>query len=950
MTDKKNKPSLYYSSNDDSLDQSLALNHDTPATETIPSLGSVKKDLTGQQSGPKTLLKHKAFGQIPHDETPLMNSLDAQSTPNTLDLDDAYFADTMFLDSQIDDGVIGHTTPPSKVEINLTPQLESVHNGIQLPDRYQDEGLLGAGGMGEVRRVKDLSLNRSVALKLMHARFVNEERSRIRFMHEAQVVSQLQHQNILPVYDYGSFLDNTLYFTMKEIKGQSLSHYIQYVHAMSDEQGWRQCQDGWSLHRLISVLYDVSMAMIYAHEHGVLHRDLKADNVMVGDLGEVLVVDWGLAKLMEVSADTQQENMIRLSHAFEEGEGGLCGTPRYLAPELASMTGQAASPSTEVYALGVMLYEILVGTLPYYKLKLSQLLKMISEKGLPSLPTKVDSEQHAHSAQSFYYVSNKGTPLPLDLVSICQRAIAFNAEQRYPSVRSFSEALGAWLDGSQKRQQALVLVQKADALEQDIKRAQHEAKQLRKQAEAQAQYVQAWQMNEAKKALWALEDKAFVLEQHAQSLTAKQVQLYRAALAQKSDLFEAHRALAFYYQQQHRQAEQQGDLSQIQSLELSLKEHLNALPFSSIEKQKLKKYLSGQANCVLRVEPTTARAKLARFELKDRRLVLGDAQELGTLPIEDYSLDIGSYVLQLEAEGYHPCRYPIYNQRNDHHDGLTPEGEPFAIKLLPLGTLEEDDCYVPGGWCRLGGDPHTPNSLPAQKVWIDAFVMKRFSVTNTQYIQFLNDLLQQGRTDEALQHVPREQSSSEDELGAMVYILENQRFSLPQLVDFAECPVTRITWYSARAYADWLAKQSGKPWRLPMEFEWEKAARGVDGRSYPWGEHHDPSWSCMKDSHEGEVKMYPVDRFPMDESIYGVRGTAGNTRDWCLDRFRDDGPLLKNGRLLMPSEEDLADTGFKSTRGGSYGNSSSRARSADRDWWFPHRCYIGRGLRLVWSV
>lgn len=135
-----------------------------------------------------------------------------------------------------------------------------------------------------------------------------------------------------------------------------------------------------------------------------------------------------------------------------------------------------------------------------------------------------------------------------------------------------------------------------------------------------------------------------------------------------------------------------------------------------------------------------------------------------------------------------------------------------------------------------------------------------------------------------------------------------------------------------------------------MEFEWEKAARGVDGRSYPWGDKFDPSRSCMKDSHEGPVKMQAVDSFPIDVSVYGVRGTAGNTRDWCLDRFRDDGPPLADGRLVFPSEADLADAGFKSTRGGSYGNSAARARSADRDWWFPDRAYIGRGFRIGWSV
>ena len=135
-----------------------------------------------------------------------------------------------------------------------------------------------------------------------------------------------------------------------------------------------------------------------------------------------------------------------------------------------------------------------------------------------------------------------------------------------------------------------------------------------------------------------------------------------------------------------------------------------------------------------------------------------------------------------------------------------------------------------------------------------------------------------------------------------------------------------------------------------MEFEWEKSARGVDGRHYPWGNSFDPSWTCMKDSHSGSVQIRSVNTFPVDESVYGVRGTAGNTRDWCLDTFREEGPPIKQGRLLMPTEEDLEDTGFKSTRGGSYGNSASRSRSADRDWWFPARSYVGRGFRLLWGL
>ena len=318
-------------------------------------------------------------------------------------------------------------------------------------------------------------------------------------------------------------------------------------------------------------------------------------------------------------------------------------------------------------------------------------------------------------------------------------------------------------------------------------------------------------------------------------------------------------------------------------------------------------------------------------------------------------MERGSYLLRIDAAGYEPAHMPIHNHRAHHFRNTDPDGNTHPVHLLKKGMLGPEDSYVPAGWCWLGGDAQTPNSLPKKRVWIDGFVIRKFSVTNGEYLVFLNALIRDGRTEEALIHVPREQSGTPGELGKLVYRQASSgTFSLGSYEESAlwdeRQPVTMIQWNSARAYCDWLAGESGKPWRLPMEFEWEKAARGVDGRFYPWGNRHDPSWSCMKDSHQGTVEIQTVDGFPVDESVYGVRGTAGNTRDWCLDKFRDQGPLVDNGRLLRPTPEDLADTGFKSTRGGSYGNSASRARSADRDWWFPERSYVGRGFRLVWAL
>lgn len=918
--------------------RSIQSNTELSAHETIPN--AVKdNDCSLDYSNP----------DVKQAEQPSFANLHIESLAKLTSQFSYNLSDTLSLDHLLDS--IDHTTPPTLKGVDIPEQSISHDPLVNLSSRYLDQGLLGSGGMGEVRKVKDVQLNRSVAMKLMHEHFIYDEKSRLRFIQEAQVLSQLQHPNILPVYDYGELENEIQYFTMSEIKGYSLDTYIRQVHEVSNERGWGQTQNHWNVHRLISAFYDVTKAISYANKMGVLHRDIKSSNIMVGSLGEVVVVDWGLALVLDTH---QEEATVRVTGGDSESRAGLiCGTPIYLAPELARMNGAKATIHTEIYALGVVLYEILVGYFPYSQLKLSQLLKTIGDHGLPPIPTQVEFGRETPDLETDYerYFSNRGAPIPVELVRICEKALAFEACDRFASVVELSKALGAWLDGSQKRSQAIQEMNRAELLSKKISELSLKASHLRAQAKQEILSVEPWQNEQDKYEVWRLEDSANHLDHQVQLLKTKQLQLYRLALAHKADLFEAHSALAAYYQSKHREAEEHGDENQAQQLTLMLEEHVDGLPVGSEQTQQLKDYLRGVALINLESIPSNCSITCAQFQMVNRRLILGESTELESSPLHEYPFEVGSYVLTLSHPDYHSVQYPIYNQRNSHHDGRDPQGQIAPIRLLPLGTLGNDDCYVPGGWCRLGGDPHTPNSLPLQRVWIDAFIIKRFSVTNEEYVLFLNDLVTQGKIEAALRHVPREQSSSEEDLGNMVYTLNKDgQYSLPTTEGLARHPVTRIEWYSAYAYAEWLKYKTGKPWRLPMEFEWEKAARGVDGRSYPWGEYHDPSWSCMKDSHRDHVKMYEVDRFPIDESVYGVRGTAGNTRDWCLDRFRDEGPMIVDGRLQMPSEADLRDRGFKSTRGGSYGNSASRARSADRDWWFPNRSYIGRGFRVAWSL
>jgi len=217
--------------------------------------------------------------------------------------------------------------------------------------------------------------------------------------------------------------------------------------------------------------------------------------------------------------------------------------------------------------------------------------------------------------------------------------------------------------------------------------------------------------------------------------------------------------------------------------------------------------------------------------------------------------------------------------------------------------LGADEIYVPAGKAWLGGDPRLTGefTLPGGRVHVAGFVCQRTPVTNRAWMDFLDDLVARGHPQRALSHAPRERTA--DGTGAQVYAFDGVRFALRPDADGdvwdPEMPVVMVDQADARAYAAWLADRDGLPWRLPTEQEREKAARGVDGRSWPWGEHFDPSWCCMRASHTGRPTPVSVDSYPTDVSVYGVRGVAGNVREWTDTSVRDT-PVVRGGSWGLP--------------------------------------------------
>jgi serine/threonine-protein kinase len=213
--------------------------------------------------------------------------------------------------------------------------------------------------------------------------------------------------------------------------------------------------------------------------------------------------------------------------------------------------------------------------------------------------------------------------------------------------------------------------------------------------------------------------------------------------------------------------------------------------------------------------------------------------------------------------------------------------------------------------------------------------MRRFPVTNADYIEFLDDLVATGREEEALLYVPRQPGGRAGELGAMIYGRNpSGRFELVVDADgdcwLPDWPVVLVDWHGAWAYAAWTSARDGLPWRLPGELEWEKAARGVDGRIHPWGDGFDPSWTCMSHSHPGRRLPVPVDSFPIDESPYGVRGMAGNVMEWTQDLYRPSGPPLEHQRVLSMDRPELPLDADRTRRGGGWNFMAMTCRGAYR--------------------
>lgn len=214
---------------------------------------------------------------------------------------------------------------------------DAVFNG-----RYKIIEKIGGGGMADVYKAEDLTLGRAIALKILHKQFASDEGFLERFRREAQAAAKLNHPNIVSIYDVGE--ENGVYYIVMEyVPGVTLKKIIQKDAPLSTE-------------KTVHIAMQIAKAMEFAHQHEIIHRDIKPQNVIITDSGEIKVTDFGIARAGATSTMTRT--------------GAILGTAHYISPEQAQ--GSIVGPTTDIYSLGVVMYEMATGELPFRVKILSQ--------------------------------------------------------------------------------------------------------------------------------------------------------------------------------------------------------------------------------------------------------------------------------------------------------------------------------------------------------------------------------------------------------------------------------------------------------------------------------------------------------------------------------------------------------------------------------------------------
>ena len=301
-----------------------------------------------------------------------------------------------------------------------------VKNGFM---RYRDFQPLTQGGEAILRTCVDENLGRTVVMKTLQPQFQNLETYQKRFLREARVTAQIPHPATIPVYELSRDSEGNAYFTMKKLRGRDLSDILDKI-----SEGDKATIEKYPLDSLLNVLIHCSQCLAFAHNQKVVHRDMKPANIMIGDYGEIMVLDWGLAKVWDMEDDEDVDRLIRSGQQAMSGRltgrGDVQGTPFYMSPEQAVETGDV-DERTDIYNMGIILFEVLTGE------------SYMSGRNFKEIKRKLQ-EDPVREPRAVAPLKR----IPAELNAICMKALQRSVTDRYQKMSEFSEDLRAALLGN----------------------------------------------------------------------------------------------------------------------------------------------------------------------------------------------------------------------------------------------------------------------------------------------------------------------------------------------------------------------------------------------------------------------------------------------------------------------------------------------------------------------
>ncbi|MCB9683527.1 MAG: SUMF1/EgtB/PvdO family nonheme iron enzyme [Alphaproteobacteria bacterium] len=543
-------------------------------------------------------------------------------------------------------------------------------------------------------------------------------------------------------------------------------------------------------------------------------------------------------------------------------EGGE-SEPAHAAPE--RLRGEPPTSAGDVWSLGALLWEVVALRPLRVRMgdaTLGEHLASWREQAAPRLSTLVTVDT--------------------ELDALVAAALAPDPRGR-PTADELGRRLDAVLTGAaEEARRRAAATERMDtsrhALE-SYRELDRRAQQERQVAVVLASRVPGHAPIEQKRPAWEAEERARALQEESldEWITAAESATVAAALLPDEPEPRALQAEAWW--ERLRRGEQNQDPAEVA---------VSTARVLRYDDGRYGRQLSAPATVSLDASAPGATAEVFRFVPRDGRL-FPEPVERVRLPLERHPLPPGSYLLEIQAEGMATARVPLLLERMQHQRS--------TIRLYRPEEVGADFCQVPAGPFRMGGDPRARQPLdPCSPSIGDRFVM-RTCVRSVDWLSFLDDL----DLEAARRHVPGEVGLFGGERGFFQH--DGERWHLPPGWE-PDWPITAIDLSDAQAYASWFGERHGRPVRLLTEEEWEKAARGVDGRSYPWGDGFDPTYAHMRRSRPGAPRPWPVGRYPVDTSVYGVKDLAGGMREWTASMF-DEGQMVLRGGTWGDDADDL---------------------------------------------